>query len=159
MISPRAIRYALISVHYRQKLNFTFEGIQAATSALKRVDEMRLRLKHAVEGGEEREKIQSRVSTFLEQFREGLADDLNVSFSLGGLFDFVRDVNRSIEDQELGAGDIGRIEDALKAADAVLGVLDMPWGLAGEGAAAGPRVISAGERAGKGRSARTETRL
>ena len=40
-LSPRSIRYALISVHYRQKLNFTFEGIEAAGRALKRVDDLR----------------------------------------------------------------------------------------------------------------------
>jgi cysteinyl-tRNA synthetase len=46
-LSPRAIRYALVSVHYRQKLNFTFEGVEAAGRALARVDEMRFRLAHA----------------------------------------------------------------------------------------------------------------
>jgi cysteinyl-tRNA synthetase len=138
-LSPRAIRYALISVHYRQKLNFTFEGIAAATSALKRIDEMRFRLQHATPSGSGTEKTHRRVEGLLEQFREGLADDLNISFSLGGLFDFVRDVNKAIEEGEIGAGDAAWIEDALRQVDSVLGVLDMPWGTAPEGgAAAGP---------------------
>lgn len=129
--SARAIRYALISVHYRQKLNFTFDGLEASAAALRRVDEMRHRLAHAPESSEPDERLQRRVEEFLERFREGLADDLNISFSLAALFDFVRDVNKAITAGELGAGDVARIEDALKRADTVLGVLDLGRGDAG----------------------------
>jgi cysteinyl-tRNA synthetase len=123
-VSPRAIRYALISVHYRQKLNFTFEGLEASASALKRIDEMRFRLGHVSEGEAADERIQRRVEAFLDRFREGLADDLNISLSLAALFDFVRDVNKAITDGSIAAGDIARIESALRQVDTVLGVLD-----------------------------------
>ncbi len=46
-VSPRALRYLFLSVHYRQKLNFTWESLDAAAGALQRVDEMRFRLAHA----------------------------------------------------------------------------------------------------------------
>lgn len=123
-VSPRALRYLLISVHYRQKLNFTFAGLDAAAAALRRVDEMRFRLRHAAVGQEPSAAFQGRIDAFLEQFRAGLAEDLNVSFSLAALFDFVRDVNKAIEERALGPGDVGRVEAALAAADSVLGVLD-----------------------------------
>ncbi|MCP4204912.1 MAG: cysteine--tRNA ligase, partial [bacterium] len=47
---PRALRYMLLSVHYRKKLNFTFAGLDDAAAALRRVDQMRFALEHAVEG-------------------------------------------------------------------------------------------------------------
>ena len=40
----REIRYALLCAHYREPLNFTFEGLQAARSALQRLDEFLLKL-------------------------------------------------------------------------------------------------------------------
>jgi cysteinyl-tRNA synthetase len=40
----REIRYALISVNYRLPLNFTFDGLAAARSALARIDEWVARL-------------------------------------------------------------------------------------------------------------------
>ena len=40
----REVRYALISAHYREQLNFTFDGLQAARSALQRIDEFLLKL-------------------------------------------------------------------------------------------------------------------
>jgi cysteinyl-tRNA synthetase len=141
--SPRAIRYALISVHYRQKLNFTLDGLEASATALKRIDEMRYRLGHASEGPAANERLQRRVEAFLEQFGEGLADDLNISLALAALFDFVRDVNKAITDGSIAAGDVERIENALRQVDAVLGVLE-----AGRGEAALPGradVVSAEE--------------
>ena len=38
------MRYALISAHYREQLNFTMEGLQGARSALQRIDEFLLKL-------------------------------------------------------------------------------------------------------------------
>ena len=46
--SARALRYLFLSVHYRQKLNFTFAALEGAAGALRRIDEMRFRLRHAV---------------------------------------------------------------------------------------------------------------
>ncbi len=132
--SSRALRYLLISVHYRQKLNFTFEGLRAATSALRRVDEMRFRLRHAAAQGSESKKVRARVAEFLASFRAGLADDLNISFALAALFDFVRDVNRSIEAGDVGEGDAERVETALAQVDSVLGVLEPSLGAAASGA-------------------------
>jgi cysteinyl-tRNA synthetase len=58
---------------------------------------------------------------------------------LGGLFDFVRDVNKAIEGGELAAGDSARIEAALASADSVLGVvLGERWSAGVAGAGAGP---------------------
>ncbi|HQR67706.1 MAG TPA: cysteine--tRNA ligase, partial [Thermoanaerobaculia bacterium] len=42
--SARAVRYLLLSVPYRQKLNFTFDGLKAAASALERLDSLERRL-------------------------------------------------------------------------------------------------------------------
>ena len=134
-LSPRSIRYALISVHYRQKLNFTFDGIRGAGSALERVDEMRHRLRHAVGGTEASREGKAgspprRLSDFaapdefLEKFGAALADDLNISAALGALFELVKAVNLAITAGSLDAADAERIEAALGQADQVLGVID-----------------------------------
>ena len=53
--SPRAIRYLLISVPYRMKLNFTFEGLKAAASAVERLESLDLRLEREREEEKRRE--------------------------------------------------------------------------------------------------------
>jgi cysteinyl-tRNA synthetase len=135
-VSPRSLRYLLISVHYRQKLNFTFEGLKAAKSALTRIDDFGYRVRHAPESAAEGARIRGRVEALLEAFGAALADDLNISAALASLFDFVRDVNSAVDAGELGPGDRGRVLDALDRVDEVLGVINMSWGDADSGHAA-----------------------
>ncbi len=133
-ISPRALRYLLISVHYRQKLNFTFAGLDAARAALIRLDDFIDRVVHAPVASQKEEKLPVKVETLLAGFSAGLADDLNVSAALASLFDFVREVNGMIDRRELGSGDVERVLAALRQVDSALGVIFMPWGAAAAGA-------------------------
>ena len=127
-ISPRALRYLLISVHYRQKLNFTFAGLDGARAALIRLDDFIDRVGHAAVVQQEEEKLSVKVETLMAGFSAALADDLNVSAALAALFDFVREVNGMIDRRELGAGDSERVLAALRQVDSALGVIFMPWG-------------------------------
>jgi cysteinyl-tRNA synthetase len=121
--SARAIRYLFLSVHYRQKLNFTFESLEGAAGALRRVDEMRFRLQHAEEKGEASPALAEGAERLRRDFAAGLADDLNVAAALAALFTFVKEVNVAIE-AGLGTGDRQRVLKALADVDEVLGVLD-----------------------------------
>ncbi len=137
-ISPRALRYLLISVHYRQKLNFTFSGLDGARAALTRLDDFIDRVAHAAVAPQKVEKLSAKVETLVAGFSAGLADDLNVSAALASLFDFVREVNGMIDRRELAAGDAERILAALRQIDAALGVIFMPWGTVAAGAGDAP---------------------
>ncbi|HEX4955651.1 MAG TPA: cysteine--tRNA ligase [Thermoanaerobaculia bacterium] len=123
-VEPRALRYLFLSVHYRQKLNFTFASLEGASGALRRLDELRFRLGAAVGSGPPRQKLKTALARLESEFAAGLADDLNLSEALAALFRFVRDVNVAIERGELGEGDRDRVLAALARVDSVLGVLD-----------------------------------
>jgi cysteinyl-tRNA synthetase len=122
--SPRALRYLFLSVHYRQKLNFTFESLDGAAGALRRVDEMRFRLQHAEEKGPADPRLAEAAERLRRDFAAGLADDLNFAVALAALFAYVKEANVAIEEKRIGEGDRRRVLDALKEADGVLGVLD-----------------------------------
>ncbi len=90
---PQAIRYALISGHYRQQLNFTLKGIDGAQSALTRIDKL-----NALFAGKFPEGADA-WNTFLAaepdpgkpagRFADAwqaLSDDLNTPAALGALF-------------------------------------------------------------------------
>ena len=127
-IDPRAVRYLFLSTHYRKKLNFTFAALEDAAAALRRLDEVRFRLEHALEavGGES--SIPAVVEKLKNDFAQALADDLNTSEALAALFVFVRQVNVAIEEGALAEGDRQRVLEALGRVDTVLGVLDPePW--------------------------------
>jgi cysteinyl-tRNA synthetase len=137
-IDPRALRYLFVSVHYRQKLNFTFQSVEAAAAALRRVDEMRFRLAHASESGEPDARLGEALAAAERDFAASLADDLNVAGALAALFVLVREVNVAVEEGRLGEGDKGRVLVLLARFDRVLGVLDQEAWKAGEATAQGP---------------------
>jgi cysteinyl-tRNA synthetase len=122
--SPRAVRYLFLSVQYRQKINFTFESLDGAAGALRRIDEMRFRLGHAAEAGEPDPALAAAIERLRRDFAESIADDLNLAAGLAALFVFVKDTNLAVEEGRIGAGDRQRILDALADVDQVLGVLD-----------------------------------
>ncbi|HUE50304.1 MAG TPA: cysteine--tRNA ligase [Candidatus Dormibacteraeota bacterium] len=96
----REIRYALMRVHYRAPLNFTWEGMEEARQALTRIDEWLGRLRETVA-----EKVDTGKNTTQpgQQFEEALDDDLNISAALGFLFESIRETNRAMDQNELAA--------------------------------------------------------
>jgi cysteinyl-tRNA synthetase len=94
----REIRYALMRVHYRVPLNFTWDGMEESRQALTRIDEWLTRLREVVA-----RKIDNGKSTTQpgQQFEEALDDDLNISAALGFLFESIRDTNRAIDQNEM----------------------------------------------------------
>jgi len=106
----REIRFALISVNYRLPLNFTFEGLAGARSALQRIDEWAARLGEVANGKSgELPKANPPVEApsghpmakSQEGFFTALDDDLNISGALGQLFDVIRETNRALDHGEL----------------------------------------------------------
>jgi cysteinyl-tRNA synthetase len=96
----REIRYALIRVHYRAPLNFTWDGMEEARHALARIDEWLERLRETAEGRNEKGKDKTQPG---QQFEEALDDDLNISAALGFLFETIRETNRAMDQDELDA--------------------------------------------------------
>jgi cysteinyl-tRNA synthetase len=98
----REIRYALMRVHYRAPLNFTWEVMEESRQSLARIDEWLKRLREVAE----KENVQRPMSNAqrpTQKFEEALDDDLNISAALGFLFETIRETNRAMDENELDA--------------------------------------------------------
>ena len=100
--NPVALRYLLLSVHYRKQLNFTFEGVEQAESALRRADDFLLRVQETRSERPSNPGVTSRVAAARGQFEAAMDDDLNTSAALASVFELIRDVNPAIEAKEFG---------------------------------------------------------
>jgi len=125
---PAAVRYLFLSVPYRKKLNFTWDGLAGAATAVDRIRTAAARLAEAAGAAGAGEKsgafdAAARSRTFRDAFAEALADDLNTPEALGALFPFLREVNTALDAGSLDAAGASESLAALRAADAVLGVL------------------------------------
>jgi cysteinyl-tRNA synthetase len=94
------IRYALMRVHYRAPLNFTWDGMEEARQALARINEWLLRLRETAAKKIDKGKNTAQPG---HQFEEALDDDLNISAALGFLFESIRETNRALDRNELDA--------------------------------------------------------
>ena len=101
--SGREIRYALLTVNYRLPLNFTFDGLAGARSALGRIDEWVARLTEQTKATSTSVESSADFSTHAERFLAALDDDLNISGAMGHLFDLIRESNRALDAGALSA--------------------------------------------------------
>ena len=91
----REVRYALLRVHYRAPLNFTWEGMEEARQALARIDEWLRRLREAARAGNSPANRADPLED--DKFAVALDDDLNISAALGHLFEQIRESNRELD--------------------------------------------------------------
>ncbi len=125
---PSAIRYLLLSAHYRTQLNFTLEGLAAADRAVTRLTEFRNRLRAiTAESGEAGpvDEVQDVVDTWRDAFHDAMDEDLGVSGALAATFDLVREGNAALDESRLDRSGAGRFLSALDRFDSVFGVLAM----------------------------------
>jgi cysteinyl-tRNA synthetase len=117
---PKGLRYALLSIHYRQPLNFTFEGLHAAEQAVQRLTDFMQHLQAAQGDGMD---VQPLVAETQQRCEEALDDDLNISGALGAIFEMVREVNRAMAQQQLSAAGATEVAALMRRFDTVLGLL------------------------------------
>jgi cysteinyl-tRNA synthetase len=122
--AARDVRFALLSTHYRQQLNFTLAGIDAARNALARFDEFVDLLRDASAMGTESTDA---VAKAKQAFDDAMDDDLNISEALGALFVMMRALNERNAAGTLSEAERGAVLDLM---DGVSGVLGLRFGKA-----------------------------
>ncbi len=119
---PSAIRYLLLSSHYRAQFNFTFEALDAASAAVKRLRNFVRRL-HDARGKDSGGKVAELINEVERNFIGAMDDDLNVSLALAAVFDFVREVNGLLDACVISRNEAKEIDVLMKGFDSVLGVV------------------------------------
>jgi cysteinyl-tRNA synthetase len=117
----RELRYALLRVHYRVPLNFTWEGMNEARESLGRIDEWLARLREIAEKGNVQHRTSNAQHPIEEpDFENALDDDLNISAALGFLFETIRETNRAMDENKLDPASARAMLDWWKRINTVL---------------------------------------
>ena len=125
-VSPRALRYALISVHYRVTVAYSDESLAAAAAAVDRLDAVLATLGAYRQDGPDDTTLPELLDETRTAFEAALDDDLNASPALGALFECVREVNRRLDARTLSTADAVRVGDFIRQLDTVFGVTADP---------------------------------
>ena len=121
---PSAVRYLLLSAHYRKQLNFTWESLSGAEKALQRLTDCLVRL-DAVTAPGANAALAARVEAARSAFAEAMQDDLNTAAALGAMFELISDINSAIDANEVKRDDVRVIKEAFEQFDSVLGILSV----------------------------------
>ena len=125
--SAEAIRLFFAQAHYRGPVEFTDELLDAAEKGLEKLKNLQSTIESAIS------KINSKCinpefdfKVFEERFVQSMDDDFNTPQSIAVIFDFVKEVNRTIaENGNLEVDFYKKVKDLLqKTAGNVLGIID-----------------------------------
>lgn len=118
---PVAIRYLLISNHYRKQLNFTFEGLVGAAEAVTRLQDFHRRAREY--RGEGRDDFGPPIAAARAAFEAALDNDLGIAEALAATFDLVTAGNRAMDEGRLAPAGAAALAAALEDFDRILDVL------------------------------------
>ena len=93
---PLVYKLFTYSSHYRNKLNFTWDGIEATSKSLER---LKNGYKAHLDGTDKIED--SKIIEYEERFHKAINDDLNMPFSMGVVWEVVRNEKKSPKLAEL----------------------------------------------------------
>lgn len=122
---PAALRYLLASVHYRKSLNFTFEGVEQAESAIRRVNDFLVRVREVGPDAPDTPALTDRTDAARARFEAAMDDDLNTSAALAAIFELIRDLNPHLEARQVGADTRRRVLEAFEGFNRVFDVFQV----------------------------------
>ncbi|MGZ8811362.1 MAG: cysteine--tRNA ligase [Thermoanaerobaculia bacterium] len=124
---PLVLRYALLSVPHRTKLNFTTQSLQDAKNALDRIESFFMRLDDVAasaprDAAHADDQADAFIGRFLVSFQEAMDDDLNTAGALAALFILIRDANTAIDEGRITSSDAEGLRMVLLKIDQVLDI-------------------------------------
>ena len=119
---PMAIRYLLISTHYRQQLNFTDQGLKSAENTIDKLREFMKGLLRISKEGELSDEVKELIQSAKNKFIESMDNDLRISEALASIFNFINKINKFIMKKKLTKKDADEVRTFMIQIDSVLGL-------------------------------------
>lgn len=119
---PLALRYFYISSHYRSKLNFTLEALKSCQNTLEGLYNFITRLKNVNLTGQLQPEIVNLIKETRKKFEEFLDEDLNSPRAIAAIFDMIKAINQSLNENKLTQDSARAVIGILICFDQVLGL-------------------------------------
>lgn len=104
--SYEALRFFILSVHYRSPINFSDEQLENAKISLERIKTCLgninfLLEKNSLKIDESENSIRDKCDDYVKLFEKNMNDDFNTAGAIGVIFDFVKFININLENKSL----------------------------------------------------------
>jgi len=143
--TPEAIRYFLLSAHYRSSLEYNENSLEEATSSLERVYTVFKRIKElkekarkdlSLELKREKEELSNYLDKMEEKFTCAMEDDFNTPLALSVIFEGVKKANFLLGKEELLDEDsyqlLMNLEKKIRSMGRILGLFQQEEKILGE---------------------------
>ncbi|MEM4648137.1 MAG: cysteine--tRNA ligase [Candidatus Pacearchaeota archaeon] len=116
------IRYVLINSHYREQLNFKFSELEVARKTIRYVIETIKRLKRIKNRKCKEKEIKSIIKNTKINFKKSFDDDLNVPKALSVFFEFLKEINKKIDEDKINKKYAKTLINLIYSFDKVFGI-------------------------------------
>jgi cysteinyl-tRNA synthetase len=124
-----AVRYVILSTHYRSPLNYSEDSIRQAEAGIERLNNsqanVRYRLETAGDGAADA-AVEAAVAAVWALFHEKMNDDFNTADAITALFELAGTANRYLQQEQVTKATLELVLDAFGRMDRVLGLLAAP---------------------------------
>lgn len=124
--SPEVVRFFMLSVHYRNPINFSEELLESSANALDRIRTAFFNLEHrkssSVNLASAQEQWTEKISVFKQRFETEMDDDFNTANAMSVLFDLAKEANVYLQEKQTDAQTIEAFQEAIASLLAVLGI-------------------------------------
>ena len=129
-----AVRFFLLSTHYRSPIEFSDEQLREAEASIDRYYTSALRIADFLEQEQTKEKtgadedvFEELMGKFLDRVKEAMDDDFNAALAIGHIFELIRTLNKYMDGNPSGVRAVGlvkRAEELLKEAGSILNIFN-----------------------------------
>lgn len=123
---PEVFRFFVLSTHYRSPIDFSQEILEQSQNGLKRIYKLTETIEDLLESdipetGKHDAKHDQLLRETRENFSEAMDNDFNTPFALSSLFDFIRDMNREINELNISKNTLINIKEFITEIGDILG--------------------------------------
>ncbi|MFH1474196.1 MAG: cysteine--tRNA ligase [Candidatus Aenigmatarchaeota archaeon] len=123
--NPRAIRYVLMSAHYKSSLNFTDESVKDAEKTLSNLNDFVDRISKMDIKGKYSQKLSKKVEEASSKFENYMDDDFNIPQALSAVFELIHETNKAIDKGNLSKKNLKEVFNQMIEFDKVLAVIEI----------------------------------
>ncbi len=122
------VRFFMLSVHYRNPINFTDELLESAKNSLERIRISYQNLEHRKKASTnlalDSEQWLEKIAEKIDAFEAAMDDDFNTANAITVLFELSREANLYLEKNQTDVKVIEAFQNAMKTILDVLGIED-----------------------------------
>ncbi len=120
----KAVRYFLMSSHYRTEINLTDESIKSAQNTVKKLIDFIDRIQETDLKGKYNEKLKNKIDETEVKFEKSMDDDFNMPLAFAAIFELVNETNKAIDEKKASKKNLDEVYEIMMSFDKVLGILE-----------------------------------